>query len=196
MFNFNFGFLREIWSCEMKNFDGPIWFLQDMCISERISSVSVRSTLNLNHSKLTYLTLAGVINTAVKRKNSISTIYSLIEQKIFMQFYHIEWSKVKEIKKLIGLRFSLFNNFETDDNGSHDLFPETNYTIFLNKKVNRPIICFLYRFCIYINCSTTENPSKNKKVSTDLIYLLYFYNYITTKHETSPIWLKAMNFEN
>ena len=37
-------------------------------VSKRISCVSVRSTLNLNHSKLTYLALAGLKNTVVKGK--------------------------------------------------------------------------------------------------------------------------------
>ena len=32
MFNLNLGFLQNIQSCEMKNFDGPIWFLKDMSI--------------------------------------------------------------------------------------------------------------------------------------------------------------------
>ena len=32
MFNFNVGFLQDIPSCEMKNFDGPIWSLKDMSV--------------------------------------------------------------------------------------------------------------------------------------------------------------------
>ena len=51
----------------------------------------------------------GLTNTVVKGKNNISAIYSLIVQKISMQFYHIEWSEVKEIEILTRLRFSLFN---------------------------------------------------------------------------------------
>ena len=99
----------------MKNFEGPIWFFKRHVsrsdgVSKRICSVSVRSTLNLNHSKLTYLAFAGLTNTVVKGKNNnISAIYLLIVQKISMWSYHIERSKVKEIEVLIKLRFSLFN---------------------------------------------------------------------------------------
>ena len=40
-------------------------------------------------------------------------------------------------------------------------FPETIFTIFLNKKVNRPMICFLYRFGIYtLHVNQQNNPSK------------------------------------
>ena len=51
MFNFNVGFLQDILSCEMKNFDGLIWFLRDMSEGptafRKEYPVSVRSTLNL-----------------------------------------------------------------------------------------------------------------------------------------------------
>ena len=30
MLDFNDKYLQDIQSCEMKNFDGPLWFLQDM----------------------------------------------------------------------------------------------------------------------------------------------------------------------
>ena len=32
MVNFKVGFLQDILSCEMKNFDGPIWFLRDISV--------------------------------------------------------------------------------------------------------------------------------------------------------------------
>ena len=32
MFNFNVGLLQDIISCEMKNFDGPIWSLREMSV--------------------------------------------------------------------------------------------------------------------------------------------------------------------
>ena len=60
-------------SCEMKNFVGPIWFFKRHVsrsdgVSKRISSVSVRSALNLNHSKLTYSAFASLTNKVVKGK--------------------------------------------------------------------------------------------------------------------------------
>ena len=91
MFNFNVVFLQDIRSCEMKKSDRPVWFIKDMSVrpmvfSKRISSVSVRSTLNLNHSNLTYLVLAGLTNTVVKGKTIF--LQSLVVQKISMRFYH------------------------------------------------------------------------------------------------------------
>ena len=119
MFNFNVGFLQDIPSCEMKNFDRLIWLLKDMSVGLTAfqteypqSSVSVRSTLNLNlyYSKLTCLALPGLTNSGKrKKKTNISAIYSLLVQKISMRFYHMEWSKVKEIEILIRLRFNLSN---------------------------------------------------------------------------------------
>ena len=35
MFNFNVGCLQDILSCEMKNFDGPIWFSRDMSVGPK-----------------------------------------------------------------------------------------------------------------------------------------------------------------
>ena len=50
-------------------------------------------------------------------------------------------------------------------------FPEMNYTIFLNKKLNRPMISFKYRFGIYaLHVKQQKIPLNKKKVSTDLIY--------------------------
>ena len=70
----------------MKNFRTDLDFKRHVSrsdgVSKRISSVSVRSTLNLNHSKLTYVALAGLTNTVVKGTNNISAIYSLTVQKI------------------------------------------------------------------------------------------------------------------
>ena len=75
--------------------------------SRRSAKVQIEGAIN--HSKLTYLALAGLTNTVVKGKNNISAIYSLVIHKISMRFYHIEWFKVKEIEILLRFRFSLFN---------------------------------------------------------------------------------------
>ena len=94
----------------MRNLGGPIWFLRDMSVQsvrkaglKRISSVSVRSTLNLNHSKLTYFALAGLTNTVVKGKNNISAIYSLNSTKNIHVVLSHRVVKVKDIEILIRL---------------------------------------------------------------------------------------------
>ena len=98
----------------MKNFDGPIWFLRDMSVGptafrKRISSVSIRFTLTLNHSKLTYLALAGLTNTVVKgKKQYFCNLFTYSTKNIHAVLSH-RGSKVKEIEILIRLRFSLFN---------------------------------------------------------------------------------------
>ena len=69
----------------MKNFDGPIWFLKDMSVG--LTAFRTEYPLLMldlpktNHSKLTYLDFAGLIDTVVKGKNNITAIYSLIKTK-------------------------------------------------------------------------------------------------------------------
>ena len=81
MFNFKVGLLQDILSCEMENFDGPIWFLRDMSVGpaafrKEYPLLSVRSTLNINHSNLTYLAPAGLTNTLVKgNKRAMVALY-------------------------------------------------------------------------------------------------------------------------
>ena len=98
----------------MKNFDGPIWFLKDMSVGPTAFRKEYPLLLlDLAYPKseslqIDLLSPRWSYKHSGERKNNISAIYSLIVQKIFMQFYHIEWSKVKETEILIRLRYSLF----------------------------------------------------------------------------------------
>ena len=60
----------------------------------------------LNSSQSVYSSQFGHIPwlAAVQRFDCISAIYSVLVQKISTRFYHIEWSKVKEIEILIKIK--------------------------------------------------------------------------------------------